>query len=92
MKTRLLALALMLGVVAAAPSASAAGSPDTRQGAFPISWTQCPDRPEDRPVSAVPRRTSGFGVPGALTMRAVDRIYETAGLARRGTASTNEAD
>jgi pimeloyl-ACP methyl ester carboxylesterase len=45
-KTRLLALALMLGVVAAAPSASAAESPDTRQGAFPISWKQCPDRPE----------------------------------------------
>jgi pimeloyl-ACP methyl ester carboxylesterase len=45
-KTRLLALALMVGVVAAAPSASAAESPDTRQGAFPISWKQCPDRPE----------------------------------------------
>jgi pimeloyl-ACP methyl ester carboxylesterase len=45
-KTRLLALALMLGVVAAAPSASAADSAHSRQGAFPISWTQCPDRPE----------------------------------------------
>jgi pimeloyl-ACP methyl ester carboxylesterase len=36
----------MVGVVAAAPSASAAESPDTPQGAFPISWKQCPDRPE----------------------------------------------
>src|SRR6266536_4611389 len=45
-KTRLLALALMLGVVAAAPSASAAEFADTRPGAFPISWKQCPDRPE----------------------------------------------
>ena len=46
MKTRLLALALMLGVVAAAPSASAAESPHNGRGAFPISWTPCPGRPE----------------------------------------------
>jgi hypothetical protein len=45
-KTRLLALAVMLGVVAAAPSASAAESGDTPRGAFPISWTQCPDKPD----------------------------------------------
>jgi pimeloyl-ACP methyl ester carboxylesterase len=45
-KTHVLALALMLGVVATAPSASAAGSTDTPQSAYPIQWTQCPDRPE----------------------------------------------
>jgi pimeloyl-ACP methyl ester carboxylesterase len=43
-KIRLLAVALMLGIVAVAPSASAAESRDTPRGAFPISWTQCPDR------------------------------------------------
>ena len=46
MKIRLLAVALMLGVVAAAPSASAAESHDTPRGAFPISWTPCPDKPD----------------------------------------------
>ena len=46
MKTHLLALALMLGVVAAAPSASAAGSSDIPPSAYPINWKQCPDRPE----------------------------------------------
>lgn len=45
MKTRLLALAVVLGVVAATPSASAAQFADTRQSAYPISWTPCPDRP-----------------------------------------------
>jgi pimeloyl-ACP methyl ester carboxylesterase len=44
-KTRLLALALTLGVAAAAPIASAAQSGDTPPEAFPISWTQCPDAP-----------------------------------------------
>jgi pimeloyl-ACP methyl ester carboxylesterase len=45
-KIRLLAVALVLGVVAAAPSASAAASRDTPQSAFPISWQPCPDRAE----------------------------------------------
>jgi pimeloyl-ACP methyl ester carboxylesterase len=44
-KTRLLALAVVLGVVAATPSASAAQFADTRQSAYPISWKPCPDNP-----------------------------------------------
>jgi pimeloyl-ACP methyl ester carboxylesterase len=45
-KKRLLALALTLGVVVAAPGASAAGPSDTQQDAYPISWKPCPDKPE----------------------------------------------
>ena len=48
MKTRLLALALMLGAVVATPSASAAQSAGSGRDAFPISWSPCPDRPEVR--------------------------------------------
>jgi len=47
-KTRLLALALTLGVVAAAPSASAVASSGERPNAYTISWTACPDRPESQ--------------------------------------------
>ena len=45
-KTHLLALVLMLGVVAAAPGASAAESADTPQSTYPISWRPCPDQPK----------------------------------------------
>ncbi|HEU5107319.1 MAG TPA: alpha/beta fold hydrolase, partial [Micromonosporaceae bacterium] len=46
MKKRLLAVVLTLGVVAAAPSASAADSSDAPRSAYPISWQPCADRPE----------------------------------------------
>jgi pimeloyl-ACP methyl ester carboxylesterase len=46
MKTPVLVLALLGGIVAAAPSASAVDSTDAARSAYPISWKQCPDRPE----------------------------------------------
>jgi pimeloyl-ACP methyl ester carboxylesterase len=45
-KRQLLTLALVLGLSAAAPGASAVAEPsDTASGRYPISWQPCPDRP-----------------------------------------------
>jgi pimeloyl-ACP methyl ester carboxylesterase len=47
MKTGLLlAPALVLGVLAVAPTGSAAGPRETPAAGYRISWTRCPDRPE----------------------------------------------
>ena len=59
MKTRLLALALMLGVVAAAPSASAAESADTRTGRIP-DQLETVSRPTRGPVRH-PAGPAGLG-------------------------------